>query len=160
MNLNDLYKDYSARYDRMEAQTEYPIAITKFNKIEFKAMFEPQKIELEERLHRKVTESEVIREMVLRNKYGSSVRQGTALQNAAAKLGIHIDEETARYWQAKVHDWKEDGLGLPLEEITDPAVRKFFEYQQQKIEEYFAKHPNATNTNGLSAFIAKEVWGS
>ena len=159
MDYSTLYKDYSARYDRMEKQTELPMAMLKFSKRTFSDMFQPQRMELEERMGRRVSDSEVIREFLYRNKYGSSVRQGSALQQAAAKLGINISEEEARKWSAQVARWKEDKIPIPLDEITNPEVRKFYALQQAKIDEYWAKFPAGTK-EGLKNFIAHEIWGS
>ena len=152
MNYKELYKEYSKKYDNMKAYAEkYGEALAdnqKLSREAFKTSFAQKKAQFEAAIGRKISEREVVKEILDEQKYSGTLAQTKALRTAMKKQGYDITWNEARKWG-----------GVKPEEVKNEKVQQFWWDVQQERRAYILRNPNATAAE-VSKFIAITMFGS
>lgn len=152
MNYKELYRNYVKKYDSAKAfakQYAEPFADPqRLSKDSFKASFAQKKEQIEAVLGRKISEKDVVKEIVNEQKYGGTLAQTKALRDAMRKQGYEISWTEARKWG-----------GVEPEQVKHEVIQKFWWDVQQERKAFILKHPNATSAE-VAKYIAVTMFGS
>lgn len=152
MNYKELYKEYSKKYDNAKENAknrgESFADEDKLSREAFKASFAQKKVQIEEVLKRKVSEKEVVKEIINEQKFGGTLAQTKALRDAMKKQGYNITWSEIRKWG-----------GVDANDVTNEKVQSFWWDVQQERKAFLLQHPNATSAE-VSKYIAITMFGS
>lgn len=148
-NFNNLYKDYLIKFEKQKEKALLrgdPIFDAEaLNKVEFEAMFKAAQNDMRNE-GRTITDKKTTDFLIDRQVYSRSLKQGIALQKAAAKRGIEMTVHQARVWGGL-----DDMSGAPAN------VQTFWNEirtTQDRLRE------QGYSSNEVAKFIAIEFFGS
>ena len=159
-NYGSLYKTYLKKFynaERQSKEKQLPMAWNeRINKDDFKAWFEATKASLKEQ-GVDPSNTQVVKAIIDRQQYGSSMGQGKALQKAMALRGIDVDLATARAYQAYVTD-PDAFAELPASlRKNAKEVQSFYD----EIENFYQdKKRQGFDTSVIKQLIAQVYFGS
>ena len=152
MNYKDLYETYTKKFNDLtnyaKKYGEELYDSQKLTKEEFKTIFKQKKEQIESVLHRKVSNNDVVKELIDQHKYSGTLAQGKALREAMKKQGVVITWQEARKWG-----------GVNPEDIKHEKIQSFWEDIKMERKAYMLRNPFATNAE-VSRYIAMTFFGS
>lgn len=152
MNYKELYKEYSKKYDEMKAYAKkYGETLADDQKLSrdvFKTNFAAKKVQYEAALNRKITDREVVKQILDEQRYSGTLAQTKALRDAMKKQGYEISWAEARKWG-----------GVNPEDVKSEKVQQFWWDVQQERRAYILRNPNATGAE-VAKYIAITMFGS
>lgn len=152
MNYKELYKEYSKKYDEMKAYAKkYGETLADDQKLSrdvFKTNFAAKKVQYEAALNRKITDREVVKQILDEQRYSGTLAQTKALREAMKKQGYEISWAEARKWG-----------GVDPEDVKSEKVKQFWWDVQQERRAYILRNPNATGAE-VAKYIAITMFGS
>lgn len=152
MNYKELYAEYSKKYDAMkEYAKKYGETLAdnqKLSKDVFKNNFKQKKDIYEAAIGRKLTNKEVVKEILNEQRYSGTLAQTAALRKAMKKQGYDISWSEIRKWG-----------GVEPDDIKNEKIQQFWWDVKQERLAYLLKNPNATNAE-VAHYIAITMFGS
>lgn len=152
MNYKDLYAEYSKKYDAMKAYAkQYGETLAddqKLSKDVFKTNFKQKKEIYEAAIGRKLTDRQVVKEILYEQKYSGTLAQTATLRKAMKKQGYEISWTEARKWG-----------GVDPDQVKNEKVQQFWWDVKQERRAYMLQHPNATSAD-VAKYIAITMFGS
>ena len=152
MNYKELYAEYSKKYDAMKDYAKkYGETLADDQKLSasvFKANFKQKKEIYEAAIGRKLTDKQVVKEILNEQKYQGTLSQTVALRKAMKKQGYDISWSEARKWG-----------GVDPEQVSNEKVQQFWWDVKQARRAYILQNPNASNAE-IARYIAVTMFGS
>ena len=160
INYGSLYKTYKGKFynaKRQAKEKHLPMAWDEQLSLEqFKGMFNAVKSAMIEE-GKAPSNTAVVKEIVDRQQYGSSVAQGKNLQKAMKQRGLEVDLATARAYQAYVSD-EEAFLELPV--AVRRNAKEVVEFYNEIKDFYNSKKAQGYDISVIKSLIAQVYFGS
>ena len=160
INFGSLYKTYEKDfYEAKRASKKLGLPMSNPNKLtrtEFEYAFDASKRYLIDKGKEKPTSREILNELVDRQQYSGTEKQGKALAKAMRERGYDVDTREARAYFLYV---KEDAVEELSPELRSRArnIQNFFNEQKAYAAELKAL---GYNSNQISRLIAVAFYGS
>ena len=152
MNYKELYAEYSKKYDEMKAYAKkYGETLADDQKLSrdvFKSNFKQKKEIYEAAIGRKLTDRQVVKEILNEQRYHGTLAQTATLRKAMKKQGYDISWSEVRKWG-----------GVEPEEVKNEKIQQFWWDVKQQRRAYLLEHPNATSAE-VAKYIAITMFGS
>jgi hypothetical protein len=152
MNYKELYKIYSQKYDNMkEYAKKYGETLADDQKLSrdvFKTSFAQKKAQFEAAVGRKLSDKEVVKEILDEQKYSGTLAQTKALRTAMKRQGYEITWSEARKWG-----------GVDPNDVQNEKVQQFWNDVKQQRAAFMSRNPNASSAD-VAKYIAITMFGS